>query len=839
MNIKNTSRIEIPRSRWLLTLFSLLALLGMTAPAHAHNLQTKMVYMFFDPATQNCLDARIAQTTPYPAECASVLPALPPGWTPGDPILQNNDELGMIIKVIPRDGTTTGVGGHVDFYVPNGVEVIDVGYVLPNGSGGYDKVPMKGQSLIAEGAGPIGASTTAELSGLSGASYASPNGTTTSPVGAGGIHKGTIAGVYGDTGIFFSTDPDTSYGSWQRFTGDATLSDFVQCGTVGYNTLSAGKTITNNSGDTFIPCNKWDAEQMYGWGAAGTTYAGAALRGGKAIVDYPNQRGNAPWGFASGVAGPQSGYAWNFDWDEYQAADGNPLVAANPFDANQVIAGLQSAANTPRPGPRQRIQYPGSRISFDQPGSLSSVLGLASKDASTLGVNVSALQPTVSQTANDSSPKAIRWAVGQLTNLVPEYAYVKVKMVDNTLFATENGCPRFNGDTFGGDAGGSDGGKDHLWRYYEPSRVTVNACMMPGKPTDLAGVKLNQIIQYKVKTYNMGTVPMTNVVIKDTLVSGLTFISASPSQDTGPNPLVWNIPTLLPGQKFESVVTAKVTGSGAITNDMCVNSTEYPNPSCIAEVVSTVPILKQSKTASPTAIAPDGTIDYTIRIDNLGGSASAGPTKIVEHLDANLTCQSFTSATLNGASVTPTVTGCALLTGSSTPEFTFATGINAGSALVLSFKAKVAAATPPGSYCNWFTTYTGSTPNTTGSLACISVAGGKITFNDGTAATWTSNRSRTSNVVLGDNGRPVSGEVTITGKTSVDTADGTVIYSHEVTKPIREDLSCGHRRPPVEGTVVTHYRENTVSIDFGSGSCDSSTITISLNGVVQTKTFGD
>ena len=35
-----------------------------------------------------------------------------------------------------------------------------------------------------------------------------------------GLHRGTIAGVYGDTGIFYSTDPDTSYGSWQRFTGD-------------------------------------------------------------------------------------------------------------------------------------------------------------------------------------------------------------------------------------------------------------------------------------------------------------------------------------------------------------------------------------------------------------------------------------------------------------------------------------------------------------------------------------------------------------------------------------------------------------------------------------------
>ncbi len=132
-----------------------------------------------------------------------------------------------------------------------------------------------------------------------------------------------------------------------------------------------------------------------------------------------------------------------------------------------------------------------------------------------------------------------------------------------------------------------------------------------------------------------------------------------------------------------------------------------------------------------------------------------------------------------------------------------------------------------------FTETSGSGTSTT------TVTGGKITFNDGTAATWTSNRSRTSVVVLGDEGRPVSGSVTITGKTSVTASDGTVIYSHEVTKPIKEDLSCGHRRPPVEGTVITHYRENTVAIDFGSGNCSSSTITITLNGVVQTKTFGD
>ena len=88
------------------------------------------------------------------------------------PLLEVNDKVGIIIKVVPRDGTTTGVGGHVDFYVPNGVTVEDVAYLMPgdanpaDGISGYDQVPMKGQSLIAVGAGPIGAKTTAQLIGL-------------------------------------------------------------------------------------------------------------------------------------------------------------------------------------------------------------------------------------------------------------------------------------------------------------------------------------------------------------------------------------------------------------------------------------------------------------------------------------------------------------------------------------------------------------------------------------------------------------------------------------------------------------------------------------------------
>ncbi|MEO8083058.1 MAG: hypothetical protein ABI780_04495, partial [Ardenticatenales bacterium] len=142
-----------PRRRAALVILMAAAALGRnggpTSPVSAHNLQTRMVYAFLDPATQTLLDNRISG-----------------GWVPGTPILQVNDEVGLIVKVVPRDGTTTGVGGHIDVYVPNGVQVSDTAYLLPDGVGGYDRVPMKGQSPIAIGDGPIGAKVTSQLIGL-------------------------------------------------------------------------------------------------------------------------------------------------------------------------------------------------------------------------------------------------------------------------------------------------------------------------------------------------------------------------------------------------------------------------------------------------------------------------------------------------------------------------------------------------------------------------------------------------------------------------------------------------------------------------------------------------
>jgi hypothetical protein len=117
------------------------------------------------------------------------------------------------------------------------------------------------------------------------------------------------------------------------------------------------------------------------------------------------------------------------------------------------------------------------------------------------------------------------------------------------------------------------------------------------------------------------------------------------------------------------------------------------------------------------------------------------------------------------------------------------------------------------------------------------VTDGKITLADGTVATWTSTRTRSSSVVLDSNGRPTSGEIKTEANSSVKLSDGTVIYSNVTTAPVVEKIEC-RRHAPVSGTVTTIYRTDTVVLDFGDGSCSNNTVSVTVNGVTTIKTIG-
>ncbi|MFN8498613.1 MAG: SdrD B-like domain-containing protein [Anaerolineae bacterium] len=639
--------------------------------ASAHNLNTTMVYTSLDPASQALLDSRVNNV--------------------GTPLLQVGDQIGLIIKIVAGPGTTTGVGGYVDFYVPNGVQVTDAAYVIPDGTGNYPKAPMKGQSLIAIGDGPIGAKAQPALAGLT--LGPNINGVSALAVENGtNLANGTIAGVYGDTGIFYSTSPETAYGTY------------------------SGGALTNNSGDTIGAAtslgtllNKWDAEQEAAYGIKGSTNPAYPST---PIIDNVDGRGNAPWGLANMVAGPQSGYQWEFDKDYWDA---------NPSDPNRM-------KNSIKVGPWQRIKYPGSNVSKDQPGLRSTTLGLAGVDASTLGVALSPANPlpaTVSQ-SDTGSPKTIRWSIGQLTLNRPEYVWVQFKVNNTSSILDQTGCPIFHTDTMGGDAGGDQGGKDHIWRYYDPTDFVWNGCLAASKAANVPVVKVGDTFQYPIKVYNLSqTKTLTNVVIQDTLPSGLTFISAVPSQNSGPNPLVWNVGTLKPGQKFETAVTVKVTGTGPYQDTLTITSNELP-PQTDKDITpsGSIPYLILEKTASPTSISPGGTVTWTAIVKNSGSGPSGNPSAITEFLPAGFTYASLVSAIANGANVTAGTTVNSA--NPSQPVFTIPAGINPGQQLALTFTATASASINPGQYCNQFSILQSGVPLQSGQQGCVTVGGGQI-----------------------------------------------------------------------------------------------------------------
>jgi uncharacterized repeat protein (TIGR01451 family) len=673
---------------------------GTTAPAaSAHNLNASVVYVYFDPDTQAYLDNLIA-TNQRPI---------------GQPLLRVGDELGLIIKAVPDLGTTTGVGGYTTFYIPNGVQVIDAAYIMPgdliaDGITGFDKVPMKGQAQMpAVGAG---GESTVSLVGIT----RGPNILgVTSPIVADGTtayngivfgantNLGTLPGVYGDTGIFYSVAPETAFGTY------------------------TGGMIKNNSGDEVglrtvlgTTLNKWDAWQMAAYGIAGTTnpaYPSAAL------VDS-NQRGYAPWGLANVVPGPESGYAWGFNFETYAACDPTPTgtpVASCIDQATQAF------------GPWRRIKYPGSQFADDPPGARPLVQPYTrGADASNSGWALSPSTPltqTVSQT-DSTSPKAIRFAFGQLTYYQPEYVWVKIRVYDNSAILDPTGCPKWTVDTFGGDAGGDSGGKDHIWRYYDPNSVTLNGCLAVGKPATRELVKVGDYYQYKIKLYNAGSNDFYSVQIQDTLPAGVTYISAvpAPSNISLPN-LTWTVAPFLRSQMFEATVTVQAKSGGLISNDVCTSGQTTGGQtinSCGKDITvsGNQPLLRQAKSVAPTAVAPGGTVQYTINMLNIGSGPTGSPIVITEFLPAGFTYVSKDSATINGANVTAAAT--VNNSNPNQPIFTVPGAINAGHGLELKFTAQVSASAAAGGYCNSYRSTQNGINLLTGAVACVTVAGGQI-----------------------------------------------------------------------------------------------------------------
>ncbi|MEL6557955.1 MAG: hypothetical protein AAFQ94_07215 [Bacteroidota bacterium] len=110
--------------------------------------------------------------------------------------------------------------------------------------------------------------------------------------------------------------------------------------------------------------------------------------------------------------------------------------------------------------------------------------------------------------------------------------------------------------------------------------------------------------------------------------------------------------------------------------------------------------------------------------------------------------------------------------------------------------------------------------------------GGKLTFPDGSFITREADHTRTWERA----NTPVRDVVRLTGSASGTRRDG-VSYTSEITTELVFQASCiasGTARVPVSGVKEINWGENTLTVDFGDGSCDN-LASVTLNGTTVEK----
>jgi len=202
-------------------LLFLLVILATGKVAYADNVAMVETMKFLAPETVNLLKQRANAGGPY-------------GFQVGDSIK-------YIIKYKPvPNGGNTGTNGYVTDYIPNGLQVIDAGFVKPDGFGGYYEVravpagdipntPLGNGNRFATSLSPLLPATPLNISAEAVAGGITPP-----------LNQGTLAQWYGDVGVWYSTDPRTAFNPLAPVPGVAASRNNWDIQQANYELICAG-----------------------------------------------------------------------------------------------------------------------------------------------------------------------------------------------------------------------------------------------------------------------------------------------------------------------------------------------------------------------------------------------------------------------------------------------------------------------------------------------------------------------------------------------------------------------------------------------------------------------
>lgn len=161
-------------------------------------------------------------------------------------------------------------------------------------------------------------------------------------------------------------------------------------------------------------------------------------------------------------------------------------------------------------------------------------------------------------------------------------------------------------------------------------------------------VLLGQTITYTLEYENVNAISATNVVIRDTVPAGTTFVSASGSGTIANGVITWTVPTVSAGATGEVSFVVAANAIPAVTNAAYSITCSELAPGSGPPVTTTVaplPVkLQISGTATPSPVTSGTTLTYSFAYANSGVSTAAS-TALRDTIPSGTT---FSSATAGG-----------------------------------------------------------------------------------------------------------------------------------------------------------------------------------------------
>jgi uncharacterized repeat protein (TIGR01451 family) len=387
-----------------------------------------------------------------------------------------------------------GPGVYFTTYIPTGVEVLGAWFVT-DATGATRRDPGQGGQAN-DGWGPRGEKTFNSPFDLLGNSRQSD--------------------LYGDTGIFYSTDSRT-----QLFTDDSSnIAKGPTASPLNTGSTSNGYNVRNSFYGTIDAFNLWDANQVKAFGRStnATPPVDTAPTSTAPIINLDIQ-GATPFGMGSPVAGSDTGYTRD---------------------------------NTGNVGPWNRIQYFGSKIADVSDGKATAIGDpntATLQNASSLGTALSDSAPLLSTT------NAVRWSDG--LRKLNDVVYVKVRVKINAAAIAATTGTLLNFEATGSDNWGTFS-RDNPWRYFGPT-VAQSAQLSAAKEVYKVNgvvytggvVPAGATITYRVRYLNLSSLPVKGISFKDTL--------PAPIATTGCTALLPTLGSLSNGVTVSSVTTGTST----------------------------------------------------------------------------------------------------------------------------------------------------------------------------------------------------------------------------------------------------------------------------------------